>query len=85
MLFGRRVTVRQETSALIRSNINRIDVVGTCCYCAGSMSPARAWLRSALFGQAVPGGLFCQNVDVTSSGIWEYPVAIFLFKGAVFF
>lgn len=83
--LGKRVTVRQETSASICSNINRIDVVGTCCYCAGSISPARSWPGSALLGQAAPCGLLCQTVDVTSGGIWEYPVAIFLFKGTVFF
>lgn len=83
--LGKRVTVRQETSALICSNINRMDVEGTCCYCAGSISPARSWPGSALLGQAAPCGLLCQTVDVTSGGIWEYPVAIFLFKGTVFF
>lgn len=84
-LIGKRVTGRQATSALICSNINRIDVAGACCYCAGSTSPARAWPRSGLFGQAAPYGLLCQNVDVTSSSIWEYPAAIFLFRGTVFF
>lgn len=85
MLSGKRVTDRQETSASACSNINRLDVVGTCCYCVGSTCPARAWLGSGLFGQAAPCGPFCQNVDIASSGIREYPVAIFLFKGTVFF
>lgn len=66
--LGKRVTVRQETSASICSNINRIDVVGTCCYCGGSISPARSWPGSAQLGQAAPCGLLCQTVDVTSGG-----------------
>lgn len=86
MFFGERATVWQETSALICSNINTIDMIGNLLLLCGFhfSSQGWAWGRSCLSRQHNVASPICENMNITNSIIWESILELFFYlKGVI--